>query len=46
MASNRFVTGAALVGAAASVLAAGLVWLVATGPEALAVTLALWLGAR
>lgn len=43
MATNRWLTGVALIGAAASIMAAGLLWLVATKPGSVAATLGLWL---
>ena len=43
MPTNRWLTGVALIGAVASIMAAGLLWLVATRPAAVAMTLGLWL---
>jgi hypothetical protein len=45
MTEQRVLTGAAVIGAIASVLAAGLLWLVVTRPEAVGMTFGLWLGA-
>ena len=43
---DRWLTGVALVGAVASVLAVGMLWLVATRSDAVATTLGVWLSAR
>ena len=45
MRGHRWLTGIALAGTLASVLAAGMLWLVATRPDAVAMTLGVWLGA-
>jgi hypothetical protein len=45
MTEQRVVTGAAVIGAIASVLAAGLLWLVVTRPAAVGMMLSVWLGA-
>jgi len=45
MRTNRWLAGVAVVGAVASVLAAGMLWLVATRPDAVAMTLGIWLSA-
>ena len=43
MPTNRWLTVIALMGAAASIMAAGLLWLVVTRPAAVAMTVGLWL---
>jgi hypothetical protein len=45
MRGHRWLTGIALTGALASVLAAAMLWLVVTRPEAVATTIGVWLGA-
>jgi hypothetical protein len=45
MRSRRWLTGIALMGAVASLLAMGTLWLVATRPDAVATTLGVWLSA-
>jgi hypothetical protein len=45
MSGHRWLTGVAVTGALASVLAAAMLWLVATRPDAVAMTLGMWLGA-
>jgi hypothetical protein len=44
MNGHRWLTGVALTGALASVLAVAMLWLVVTRPDAVAMTLGLWLG--
>jgi len=43
---RRVMAGAAVVGTVASVMVAGLLWLVVTRPESVAATVGAWLGGR